>query len=123
MLIQEPVNPLVEVDHLHAFEVLFIGNEVLEAALQVRSQIGREGKEQNLAVRQPGPVPREPLGPMHGNHGLAGAGTAQDADGTIPVAVDQPPLRRVQKHPPLLLWRIQHPLQFLLIIHDPKAAL
>ena len=99
VLVQEAVDPLVEVDHLHAFEVFFICDEVLEAALQVRGQIGREGQEQDLAVGHPCPVPCEPLGPVHGNYGLARASTTQNADGAIPVAVDQPPLRGVQETP------------------------
>ena len=123
VLVQEPVDPLVEVDHFHAGEVLFICDEVLEVPPQVGSQVGREGKEQDLAVGRPGPVPRKPLGPVHGHHRLAGAGAAQDADGAVPVAVDQPSLRRVQEHPPLLLRRVQHPLQFLFVVHDPQAAL
>jgi len=48
-------------------------------------------RNRDLVVGHPRPVPRELLGPEHGDHGLAGAGTSQDADGAVPVAVDQPP--------------------------------
>jgi len=60
---------------------------------------------------------------MHGEYGLAGAGSPQDSHRSTLVALGQFSLSRVQKNAPLRQWRVEHRHHGFLIRYHDKACL
>jgi len=95
-----------------------------QVRLDVRRQVAREGHEQDPPgsfLRGVGQVLGEPLGAMHRDHGLAGAGAAQHPNRPVPVPFDQTPLGGMQEHAPLLERRLQHRLEGAVVVDHPEA--
>ena len=65
----------------------------------------------------------QPSGPVHGQHGFAGPGTAQDAHRSRAVADGQALLEGVEEHAPLGQGRIHDGGQGLIVLHHDKARL
>jgi hypothetical protein len=69
-----------------------------------------EGGQQHAGS---GVAARQRHGAVQRHDGLAGAGAAADPRGSVVVALNEPPLHRVQEHRPFVPRVIERPLQFL----------
>ena len=62
-------------------------------------------------------------GAVQGNNRLAGPGGADDAGGTVEIAVDELLLCRVEEHRPLVPWGVERRRHLGLVLDDAKTAL
>ena len=117
--VQKAHHPTIQIGHLDALHLIRCADGT-QVVLDVRRQVAGECGEQDAALGQ---VSRQPAGAVHGHHGLAGAGAAEQAHRAVPIAFHQSSLGGMQEYAPAFQRRVEHGFEFQVIRRDREPHL